>query len=273
MPDLKDREIEARAERILLDASALSEDPMRLALLARRLSGVEPETAALVLASLYRRGAQEGAAGSGGRGAARVLLSALVDHNAFTAALGRAQCMRIYMAAIRLGLTRVSRLFTDLPPRRSDVHGYESEEEAAMELITLGERRSMARSRARETLDRLLSDPDPVVVANLLDNPRLTEREVLKIASKRPNSAPILTLVARHRVWSRRRDVVRAVVQNPYTPPRTAAVLLEFMLTQDLKRVARDKTLHAQVRSGAAEILYERGVECPHPDEDRGGGS
>ena len=132
------------------------------------------------------------------------------------------------------------------------------EEEVRMESMTLGHRRSLSKGFKKDTLDRLLSDPDPVVISNLLDNPRLTERDVLKIASKRPNSAAILKLVAVHRVWSKRQAVKRAVAMNPYTPPRTALGLLDSMLTQELAGVAADLTLHAQVRAHAAEIREQR---------------
>jgi hypothetical protein len=100
------------------------------------------------------------------------------------------------------------------------VHGYDKEEEARMELLTLGERRSRSKSNVKDSIDRLLSDPDPIVITNILNNPRVTEREVLKVASKRPNSPGILKLVATHRVWSKRYAVKKAVASNPYSSPR-----------------------------------------------------
>jgi len=158
-------------------------------------------------------------------------------------------------------LKRVSRFFTDLPPQKKGFSGYDTEEEAKMEMITLGERRAMAKGWVKEKLDRLLSDPDPVVIAHILNNPRITEKEILKIASKRPNSPNIMKLISIHKRWGARYLVRKALVQNPYTPPRISLGLLEFLLFQDLKEVAQNDTLHPQVRLAAKERLDEKRYE------------
>ena len=48
-----------------------------------------------------------------------------------------------------------------------------------------GERTALARRRDRLTLDRLTRDRDPRVIAVLLDNPVLLERDVVRIAAGR----------------------------------------------------------------------------------------
>ncbi|MBI5491513.1 MAG: hypothetical protein HY893_01120 [Deltaproteobacteria bacterium] len=245
MPD-----IEAMAARILSDLSALPEEKMRLDLLGRRLSALEPGDAAKLIDTVYKKGADDKEA--------RRFRALLVNPEGLRKALGEDRHRSIYHASVQLGLRKVSRLFTDLPPRKTGVAGYEKEEEAKMEFITLGQRRAMSKSNVKDTIDRLLSDPDVMVVNNLLNNPRLTEKEVLKIASKRPNSAQILKLVSTHRVWSKRYEVKKALILNPYTPPRISIALLELMLTQDLKLVAEDKTLHSQVKLSAKDLLNER---------------
>ena len=59
----------------------------------------------------------------------------------------------------------------------------------AMRAKTLGERKALARGHDRDRLARLLSDPDPAVLRHLLENPRITERDVLVAASRRGNGA------------------------------------------------------------------------------------
>ena len=138
------------------------------------------------------------------------------------------------------------------------MHGYSEEEEAKMEFVTLGERRAMAKTNVKDKLDRLLSDPDVMVINNLLNNPRLTEIEVLKIASKRPNSPKTLKTLATHRKWSKRYSVMKSLVMNPYTPPRISTGFLSFLLLQDLVEVVDNTTLHPQVRAGAEELIEEK---------------
>lgn len=251
-------ELDAYLNKVLNDLSALPEEKMRLALLARRLTPLTPEEAAMFFSILYNKGAADSAA----RKARGMLVNPEGLHNA----IGVETCKRIYMASIRLGLGKISRLFTDLPPHKKGLSGYEEEEDAPMEHVPLGTRRSMSKTNAKNVLDRLLSDPDPLVISNILDNPRITEREVLKIASKRPNSARIIKLVSSHKKWSKRYAVMSAVARNPYTPPRISIALLELMFMQDLKKIARDTTIHPQVKMSAKDLIEER-----NEDKEDGG--
>ncbi len=236
------------ADAMIREIAALPEDDMRLTALGRRLAPMTPEDTAYFLDALYRSEHPP----------ARKARRAIVDPDTLRKALGHQRCKEVYLASLRLGLLKVSRLFTDLRPHRTGPAGYDKEEEAKMEMITLGQRRSLSKSGVKDTLDRLLSDPDPMVIGNILNNPRITEREALKIASKRPNSARILKLLACHRRWSKRYSVIKAVALNPYTQPRISIALLEELLTQDLRLVSTDNTVLPQVRHAAREIVSHR---------------
>lgn len=246
MPD-----IEALATKLLSDLAALPEKRMRLALLCKSLSGLSPERSARLLEAIYNRDMEDHAAA--------VVRTLMIDNDAVHEGLGDAAYNSIYLAALRLGFTRISRLFTEFEPHKEGVSGYEEEEFIKMEHLTLGERRSLSKSNLKQNLEMLLSDPDPIVVTNLLNNPRITEREVLKVASKRPNSGQILKLLALHGKWSKRYAVAKAVILNPYTPPRISIALLEKMLTQDLKAIAEDGTIHPEVRAAANELFLHKG--------------
>ncbi len=243
-------ELDEKLARLVREVLSVPEHGMRRALLAAKLASAAPEEIAALLDILYRKNPRYVSV--------RRVKALLVDPEALMEVLGPEKYRQTYLAAIEGGFTAVSRLFTDLPPQRSGPYGYDKEEEAKMEFISLGQRRSLAKTHLKDTLDRLLSDPDPMVIANILGNPRITERDAVKIASKRPNSPRIIRLLATHPKWSKRYAVAKAVVRNPYTPPRIAVGLLEFLLTQDLKAVSADGTLHPQVRMGARELLAER---------------
>lgn len=244
------KELSELIEKVLNDVSALPEERMRLDLLGKRLKPLAPELIARFFDAVY--GMEHGDRRS------RAVRSLLVDHEGLKTALGESLHALVYHASIELGLDKVSRLFTDLPPHKKGVRGYDKEEEARMEFLTLGERRTLSKKNVKDTIDRLLSDPDPVVITNILSNPRTTEREVLKIASKRPNSPEILKLLAVHKVWSKRYPVKKAIVLNPYSPPRVSIALLEMLMVQDLKAVMGDKTVHPQVRLSAKDLMKQR---------------
>jgi hypothetical protein len=50
--------------------------------------------------------------------------------------------------------------------------------------IPLGMRRTLAKGFDKGLLERLLLDPDPIVIEHLLENPRVTEDDVVRIAAR-----------------------------------------------------------------------------------------
>jgi hypothetical protein len=107
-------------------------------------------------------------------------------------------------------------------------------------------------------LRKLLKDQDPMIIRSLLLNPRLTESEVLKIASLRPTSPRILEEVFHNATWVARYRVKKALVYNPYSPPSIAVHLLKFLLLSDLREIAQLENLHLAVKEVAHQLLRER---------------
>jgi len=243
-------ELDAFVLQVISDVAALPEDGMRLELLGRRLSSLPSEEIALFFDCLYKIDPHN-------RGASKVRL-ALINSEKFKETLGQEKYNGVLMAAMHLGLRKVSRLFSELPPHKHGASGYEHEEEARMEYVSLGMKRTLSKSRSKDTLDRLLSDPDPVVITNILNNPRTTEQEALKIAARRPNSPRILKLIAGHAKWSKRYNVIKAIALNPYAPPRLSIAILEILLAQDLKIIMESEAVHPQVRISAKDIFENK---------------
>lgn len=165
---------------------------------------------------------------------------------------------RIYQAAADGGHRAVALMLFEGAP-------VEPEEDAAEERplrprgrpLSLGERKSLARGHRRDILEALIRDPHPDVVGLLLDNPRLTERDVLAIATRRPAPAAALVRVARAQRWVARYAVKRALVFNPYTPAQFAVRLAASLDHRDLRAVADDENLSPPVRTQARLLLGE----------------
>lgn len=124
--------------------------------------------------------------------------------------------------------------------------------------LSAGERRAAARGNDRLLLDRLLHDRDPRVVATLLDNPRIIERDVVRIAAMRPTRAEILAAIAGHRRWGQRYRVRKALALNPATPVGLARPLLPTLLRQDLAEIVGSHVL-SEVLRDEVRALLERG--------------
>ncbi|MBI5443448.1 MAG: hypothetical protein HY900_19820, partial [Deltaproteobacteria bacterium] len=111
-----------------------------------------------------------------------------------------------------------------------------------------------ARGLRGPLLDRLLKDPDPRVVREILRNPRLRESEVLAIASRRPCPTDVLRWLARAEAWIFRPAVRRALVLNPFTPPELSLALLPTLSATELLEVADQGPVHRAIRAGAETV-------------------
>jgi hypothetical protein len=152
----------------------------------------------------------------------------------------------------------VQALFSTTAPARNFDHDREEWIDREMRARTLGERRSLARTRDRDLLARLATDQDPTVVRHVLQNPLCTEREVLVAASRRPQRPDVLEEIFRSRRWSPNRRVRRALALNPYSPPSLASAALALLTAPDLREVANDLTISQDVRVQARRLLGGR---------------
>ncbi|KIG16925.1 hypothetical protein DB30_04087 [Enhygromyxa salina] len=113
--------------------------------------------------------------------------------------------------------------------------------------LTLGERKSLARTWKRDVLERLLVDPHVDVVELLLRNPRLTEDDVLRIATARRASAAVLRIVLDNRRWNCRPRVRRALIRNPNLPEAASLRLVGLLNRVELRELGSDHKLPPRV--------------------------
>lgn len=115
-------------------------------------------------------------------------------------------------------------------------------------VLSLGERKSLARRSDRDMLERLLLDPHPDVIHRLLVNPRVTEELVVRLAARRPVSPSVLAEIARAPRWAGRPRVRLALILNPSLAEDIAIRLVSLLLRQELQlvlsRMPEDSPLH-----------------------------
>jgi hypothetical protein len=123
--------------------------------------------------------------------------------------------------------------------------------------LSLGERKSLARHADRNGFDRLLKDPHPMVIRQLLGNPRTTEADVVRVIAVRPARAPLIQEVARTH-WLTRGRVRMSILQNPGAPPSVAVPLVGLCTRYELAEIVRAGDVQAIVRLTAGELLERR---------------
>lgn len=226
---------------------ALSERLMRRSVLLETLLTLdEVELVALLTVLLAR--VQEG------RSASRLVMQEMALEPVLFTALPYERMADAYRVAREEGQNAVANFFLGNPQRANPTRDERFSENRHME-APLGARRAAARSRDRFVLDRLVHDRNHRVIALLLDNPRLIERDVIKIASARPTQPRVLEQVAQHRKWSSRYQVRRALAFNPYTPMTISRRLMPTLMRQDLEFILSSKALPEALRQFAHQLL------------------
>jgi hypothetical protein len=113
--------------------------------------------------------------------------------------------------------------------------------------LTLGERKALARSWDRTTLERLITDPHVDVVKLLLSNPHVTETDILRIATARRSPSDVLRLVLASPRWGISPRVRRALIRNPRLPLPSALPLVGLLNQTELRELASDPSLPLQL--------------------------
>lgn len=240
-------------EHILVRLKALRDPRMRVLALVEALCEDDPTSWVHTLASIMARSHL-----SDDPDAAEAL-EAIIQATA-DPALPYAVRQRLYEAAAGQQLPAIARLFLVASPVTMDARQLarslapERPLQPTGRPLTLGERKALARTRHREQILLLVRDPHPAVIAILLDNPHITEADIIRIAAARPAVPASLARLAAHPRWSVRHAVKRALVLNPSTPLADAIRLATTLSSGELREIARDASLPEPLRIHAAEV-------------------
>jgi hypothetical protein len=124
--------------------------------------------------------------------------------------------------------------------------------------LTVGERRSLARMPNRRAFEKLLIDPHPLVIEQLLENPRLTEDDVVRLVTRRPVRPEAITAVAHSERWLKRPRVRLAILLNPGSPPDVAMPLLAACTRRELLEILHGTDTSKVLRATARELFARR---------------
>jgi len=106
-------------------------------------------------------------------------------------------------------------------------------------------------------LQRLRHDPNPRVIAAMLENPRLTESALLPLASSDTAIPAVLEVLARDQRFGARYTLRQALSRNPRLPVQAALANLVGLRKVELAAVASDPRLASQIRQRARLLLGE----------------
>jgi hypothetical protein len=161
------------------------------------------------------------------------------------------------------GLMEITSIFEEIPLKGAEDLPFQPFLDQELKETPLGIRKALARNLDHNMIQRVAKDQDPRVIETLLNNPRVTERQVVLIAATRPTTGRALNCIADHPKWIKRHKVKRAIALNPFTPVSLALKLLAFMRVQDLRQILESTEVSRVVKLSAERLLEKKGVNAP----------
>ena len=120
------------------------------------------------------------------------------------------------------------------------------------------DRVKLAMKGDREARNILIRDPNRIVAQAVVQNPRITEQEIEKIAAMRSVSEDILRKVANDRQWARSYTIVHNLARNPRTPVANVMNILSRLQLKDLGALSKNKNVSDTVRRQALRLSQAR---------------
>jgi len=119
----------------------------------------------------------------------------------------------------------------------------------------MGEKIKLALRGNRDARAILIRDAQKLIRRFVLQNPRVTDTEVVAVARNRSADEELLRMIAERREWMRNYQIRLALATNPKTPLVLALKQLTTLTDGDLRLLTKSKNVSATVASQARRIL------------------
>jgi hypothetical protein len=120
------------------------------------------------------------------------------------------------------------------------------------------DRTRLAMKGDREARNILIRDPNRIVAQAVVQNPRITDQEIEKIAAMRSITEDILRQIASNRQWARSYAIVHNLARNPRTPIANVMNILSRLQLRDLGALAKNRNVSDAVRRQALRLSQAR---------------
>jgi hypothetical protein len=124
--------------------------------------------------------------------------------------------------------------------------------------MNMKDRMRLAMRGDREARNILIRDPNRIVAQAVVQNPKITEQEVEKIASMRTVPEEVLRLIAINRAWSRNYQIMCKLAQNPRTPLANSMNILTRLQTKDLFAMSKNRNISEAIRKQSFRLASMR---------------
>lgn len=109
---------------------------------------------------------------------------------------------------------------------------------ARLAQLPLGQKITLARRGPARVAGALLAEGHAQVIAIVLDNPYMTEAQILKALSRERLPTAVIPAIVQHRKWSISYNIRLALVRHPAAPLATILSYLPQLTVSDLRELA-----------------------------------
>jgi hypothetical protein len=124
---------------------------------------------------------------------------------------------------------------------------------AQLAQLPLGQRRTVARRGSARIAGGLAAQGPEQVVRFALDNPRMTEAQVLRVLAIEALPSKTLAIIASHAKWSKIPNVLSALIRHRHTPLNCVRALAPGLLRHDLD----DLLQIARIQEAVCDVLRD----------------
>src|ERR1700719_1024798 len=129
---------------------------------------------------------------------------------------------------------------------------------ARLPQLPLGQKITLARRGTARVAGALLAEGHTQVLAIALDNPGLTEAQVLKALSRETLPVGVVKAIAQHRKWSHTYNVRLALVRHPSSTLSTILAYLPELTVSDLRELASPGIVSESLRKYLLAEIQQR---------------
>jgi len=124
--------------------------------------------------------------------------------------------------------------------------------------MTMADKIKLAYKGNKSARDILVRDPNKIIGVAVVKSGRITEPEVMAIATNRSINEEVIRALTENREYLRKYPVKLALANNPKTPIPTAIGLLNSLHVNDLKKLANNRNVGSAVFMQANKLYRAR---------------
>jgi hypothetical protein len=129
---------------------------------------------------------------------------------------------------------------------------------ARLPQLPLGQKIALARRGPARVAGALLAEGHPQFLSVVLDNPYLTEAQVLKVLSREKLHPDVIYSIAQHRKWSCTYSVRLALVRHPASTLTSILAYLPELTVSDLRELAAPGIVSENLRRYLLAEIHRR---------------